>query len=316
VPATPEPNPQPSSGSSGPAPSARRFTEPLRELSCAALLGANAVFLLLGFTGLILVIDGWASGFGQRSVVHFGTFAGPLAIALPMVAVLLATHVSPMVPRARLLLMVAGVEYAVSAVFGAITFLGAFAFDLHSVRATLVGLLGRAVWLGLLLLAGIVLARLWLGLYPPVPKPPPAPYGTYGRPAGYGQPYPGQPTYQPGQAQPVVGQPSPGPLAQTVTDPSAGWPAVPAPPMPGPLPGMAGGPVPGPAPADPDLTTRLPIAPDTGGEATQVVPAPPPTEAPTEPPTEVVQLPAHGAEPPTDQLPRVHREPADPGQPA
>jgi hypothetical protein len=234
-----------------------------------------------------------------------------VAIGLPLLAAILATHVTPIVPRARLLLLAAAVEYGVSALFGAITFLGAFAYDLRSVRATLEGLLFRGVWLGVLLFAGIVLARLWLGLYPPVPRPRPSAPGLYGQPAGYGQPYPGQPTYQPGQAAPPAGHPAPGPMAATVTDASAGWPAVPAPPMPDRLPGMPGGPPPD---ADPDRTTRLPTPPESGGDATQVVPAPP--VAAGEPPTQVVPRPTDPTEAPTDQLPRVDREGAGPGQPA
>ena len=64
------------------------------------------------------------------------------------------------------------VELSVSALFGAITYLGAFAHDLSSVRATIEGLLGRSVWLGFLVIAGMLLARVWRGLYPPAkPRP-------------------------------------------------------------------------------------------------------------------------------------------------
>lgn len=144
----------------------RSYTEPVRELAAFALLGANAVFLLLGFTGLLFVLDGWASGFGSRSAAAFPVFVGPVSLSLPVIAVLLATHVAPMLRRHRLILVIACAEYAVSAVFGFATFLGAVAEDLPAVRATLEGLLWRGVWLGLLVVGVLVLARLYLGLMP------------------------------------------------------------------------------------------------------------------------------------------------------
>ena len=144
----------------------RQFTEPLRETVALALLAGNAVFLFLGFTGLVFVLDGWASGFGARSAATFPVFVGPLSLGLPMAAALLATHLTPMVARYRLILLAACIEYGVSAVFGLATFLGAFADDLPSARAALEGLLARAVWLGFLSLGAFVLARLYVGLVP------------------------------------------------------------------------------------------------------------------------------------------------------
>ena len=144
----------------------RTYTEPVRELAALALLVANAVFLLLGFTRLLFVLDGWASGFGARSAAAFPVFVGPVSLSLPIIAVLLATHVTPMLRRHRLILVIACAEYALSAVFGFATFLGAVAEDLPAIRATLEGLLWRGVWLGLLAVGVLVLARLYLGLMP------------------------------------------------------------------------------------------------------------------------------------------------------
>ena len=73
---------------------------------------------------------------------------------------------TPVVPRHRLILLAAGIEYGVSAFFGLATFLGAFADDLPAARATLEGLLCRAVWLAFLSLGALVLARLYVGLVP------------------------------------------------------------------------------------------------------------------------------------------------------
>lgn len=144
----------------------RTYTEPVRELAALALLVANALFLLLGFARLLFVLDGWASGFGSRSAAAFPVFVGPVSLSLPIIAVLLATHVAPMLRRHRLILVIACVEYAVSAVFGFATFLGAVAEDLPAIRATLEGLLWRGVWLGLLVVGVLLLARLYLGLMP------------------------------------------------------------------------------------------------------------------------------------------------------
>jgi hypothetical protein len=251
---------------------ARQITEPLREISALALLAVNAVLLLLGVVDLLAVIDGWASDFGLRSAAAFPRFVGPVALGLPIAALLIATHVAPMVARTRLVVLTVVAQYAVSAVFGAVTFLGAFAYDLRSARATLEGLLERGVWLGLLIVLGSVATRVWLGLFPP-PKPRPVSYPRVSEPV-YGMPYPGQPTYpqptyQPG-AQAVY---TPGTVAP-VSEGASGWPRVPPPPMPEPIV----------VEADHTMRLRLPAqessvepvtsAPDTGADATQIVPAP------------------------------------------
>jgi hypothetical protein len=276
--------------SGGNSPHARRFTEPLRELSVFALLAGNAVFLLIGVTRLFIVIDGWASRFGQRCDEVFPTFVGAFAVGVPIVAVLLATHVEPIVPRTRLVLVTALSEYAASGFFGVLTFLGAFAYDLRSPREVIEGVLTRGVWLAFLVLGGLVLYRIWRGLFPPPPPRRPV-YGGYA-PTTYGKPYPGQPMYP----QPVTPPAGPSPTGQTSPGPTpTGWPEVPPPPMPAPVtvepdpttrltplpaesdPTMSLTPLSGEPPAD--ATTQLPEQPqppetETGGDATQVVPAP------------------------------------------
>ena len=88
----------------------------MRQIAATALLAGNAVFLFLGVSDLLFVVGGWAGGFGARSEAVFGTFAGPVAIALPLLAMLLATHLSPVLPSSRTILLTALGEYAVSAV--------------------------------------------------------------------------------------------------------------------------------------------------------------------------------------------------------
>jgi hypothetical protein len=238
---------------------ARQFTEPLREVSALALLAGNGVFLFLGFTGLFLVLDRWASEFGLRCAQVFSTFVGPGSLGLPMVALLLATHVAPMVRRTRLVLIVVLSELAVSAVFGALTFLGAFANDLSSPRATIEGTLWRVVWLGFLVLACVLAARMWMGLYP-APKPRPAGHGGYPKPA-YGQPYPGQPLY-PHQA----------PTYPVAATPATGWPLVPPPPMPEPLVLQTAEPTVRMSPEMIETAGELTTKVSTSGELTQRVP--------------------------------------------
>jgi hypothetical protein len=187
----------------------------MRHLAAVALLAGNGVFLFLGISDLLFVVTGWAGQFGVRSAATFDSFAGPVAIALPLLAALLATHVAPVLPQARIILLAALVEYGVSALFGVITYLGAFAEGLFSVRATFDGLLARAVWLAFLTIAVTVVYRVHRAMFPPAPK---ANY-SFG-PTVYGRPYPGQPTYPrpttyaPGPAYPAdlpTGQTTPAP---------------------------------------------------------------------------------------------------------
>lgn len=255
------------------------MTESLRHVAAVALLAGNAVFLFLGVSTLLFVISDWVRMFGARSEAVFDIFAGPVAIALPLLAMLLATHVSPPLPQARLILLAALAEYGVSAFFGVITYLGAFAEGVFSVRSTFNGLLGRAVWLAFLTIAITAVYRVYRAMYPPAPA---AAY-RYG-PTVYGQPYPGQPTY-----------PAP-----------TGYPPPPPPPPP---PATA---PPGPAP---DATVRL-VDPasettrivDPASETTRIAPpAPAPSAQPPAPPapTPPAPAPAPPAEAETATLPTL-----------
>lgn len=248
---------------------ARQLTEPMRELCALALLAGNAVFLFLGLSRLFFVIDGWSSGFGQRCVAVFPTFVGIVSLSAPMAALLLATHIAPMVPRSKLVVLGVIIEYGVSALFGVISFLGAFGQGLNSVRATLEGTLERGVWLAFLVLACVIATRLQMRLYP---RQEPQRYAEPAYlPATYGQPYPGQPLYP--QSYPSQRRNGVAVAIAAPTDPfesamtsGSGWPAVPPPPMPSPL------------LIDPDPTTRIelpfPVTAELSLEETQIVRAP------------------------------------------
>ncbi|MBM7492587.1 hypothetical protein JOD64_003809 [Micromonospora luteifusca] len=206
----------PAEPASSDATQARQLTKPLRELAALALLGANAVFLFVGLLRLIAPNGSATDGAGSA----FGAFIGVEAVALPLLAVLLATHISPVVPKAKLITQVALGEYAVSALFGTLTMLiwtvGRLAEA--EVLDALLGLLSRFAWMVIFAVAAWVVYTVWRAHYY-VPRPKPQP-GVYGQPQpGWpqqqgGWPAPGQPGGQPAGGWPAPGQPGGYPPAQ------------------------------------------------------------------------------------------------------
>ncbi|MEW2430184.1 hypothetical protein AB0877_19435 [Micromonospora sp. NPDC047644] len=197
----------PAEPASADATQARQLTKPLRELAALALLGANAVFLFVGLLRLIAPND--YGSFTDRAGSAFYAFVGVEAVGLPLLAVLLATHISPVLPKAKLITQAALVEYAVSALFGTLTMLiwtvgrlaEAEVFD------ALLGVLTRFAWMVIFAVAAWVVYTIWRAhYYVPRAKP---------QPGVYGQPQPGWPQ-QPG------GWPAPG---QPGGQPQGGWPA-------------------------------------------------------------------------------------------
>jgi hypothetical protein len=210
--------------------SASQFTLPLRELAAVVLLGATALLLLVAVIELLFPGD-LRGGFTDRAAASFDNFIGLDRIAFPLLAVLLATHIRPAVGRARLITLVALVEFAVSAFFGVIfgLLIGFANTAGDSARNAFEALLVHVAYTAVLAIAAYAVFRIWQGVYH-VPKPanPPGTYGqpagygqqggygtTYGQPPGYGGGYgqPGQAPYgQPGQA--GYGQPAPGTYGQ------------------------------------------------------------------------------------------------------
>ncbi|MEH0973904.1 hypothetical protein V6U77_22515 [Micromonospora sp. CPCC 205546] len=184
---------------------ASQLTKPLRELAAFVLLGANAVFLFVGLIRLATPTE--YSTFGGRAGSAFFAFIGVEAVFLPLLAVLLATHVKPPVPKAKLITQVALGEYAVSALFGGLTFLVWTVDRLAEgeILDAFLGLLSRVAWLALFAVAAYVVFKVWRTLYH-VSKPKP-------QPGVYGQPQPGWPQQQggyPAPGQQVPGQQVPG----------------------------------------------------------------------------------------------------------
>ncbi|MFC0099524.1 hypothetical protein ACFFKH_18630 [Micromonospora marina] len=205
----------PAEPASGDAAQASQLIKPLRELAALVLLGANAVLLFVGLLRLLVPVD--YSTVTSRAGSTYFAFIGLEATVLPVLAVLIATVILPVVSKAKLITQVALVEYAVSAVFGALTFLIWLVGRLADgeVLDAFLGLLTRVAWLAIFGVAAFVVFKIWRTLYY-VPKPKPQP-GVYGQgqpgwPQQPGQGYPGPGGYpqQPGQGYPQAGSPSPG----------------------------------------------------------------------------------------------------------
>ncbi|WP_433316590.1 hypothetical protein [Micromonospora chersina] len=281
----------PAEPASGDTTQASQLTKPLRELAALVLLGANAVLLFVGLLRLLVPVDDYST-FSGRAGSTFFTFVGLESTVLPVLAVLLATHVRPVLPKAKLITQVALIEYAVSAAFGALTFLIWMVGRLADgeVLDAFLGLLTRVAWLAVFAIAAFVVFKIWRTLYyAPKPKP---------QPGVYGQAQPGWPQ-QPGPGQPG-GYPAPG-----------GYPQAGAPQQPG------GYPQPGPY-GPPQFNTAPPHAPQSS----------PPFGAPqSSPPFGAPQsgpayggaphpAPPFGQPPSADPTQAIPRQPADPGHPA
>jgi hypothetical protein len=194
---------------------ASQHTKPLRELAALVLLGATAVVLFVAV--LNLIPTGEFEGFTDRARDSFDNFVNLGTIGLPFLAVLLANHVQPVLGRAKLITMIALIEYAVMAFFGVIfgLFIGVVKIADDSVFNALKAFLGRTATLAVLAIAAYALVRVGRALYwVPKPKPQPGVYGApqYGQQPGYPQGYPQQPGYPQQQQQPgyppAYGQPT------------------------------------------------------------------------------------------------------------
>lgn len=325
-PAEPSPN--------APTP-ASQVTRPLRELAAIVLLGANAVFLFVGLIRLLTPQGAYSTVTGRAGSAFFA-FIGLEAVVLPVLAVLLATHLAPVVPRAKLITQVALVEYAVSAVLGGLTLLVWMVGRLAEAQIfdALTGMLTRAAWVALFGLAGYLVWSIWRRLYHvPRPKPEPGLYGTPqpGWAGGAGQPgeaagqpwYPGQPGHggsgqpgYPGQAGPgqsaasgggwsaggwSAGDPQGVPGAGQGTGSSAGWPSAGQAPS---TPESSASPHTWPPHGQPAVPPQSPpsASPQSEASAGSPQPAPPPFGQPASAdPTQAI--PRQSADP-TQALPR------------
>ena len=154
-----------------------------RTLAAWALVGYAG--LHLAFTFLVWVAPGSGSVSGGAAAAY-GEFTSLVIMAMPVLAVVLAAYVTPPVPGARLITIVALIEYAVSLLFGLLTFLiglGAV-FDgigdaEDGIRALQYLVMGFATF-ALIAVAAYVVLRAFTGLGGRLPvrrgtTPPPAP---------------------------------------------------------------------------------------------------------------------------------------------
>jgi hypothetical protein len=237
---TSQPQPAP-----GDARSASQYLRPLRDIAAYALVAATALMLFVAI--IRLIPSGVGQDFGTRAQDSFYSYVNVPTIFFPLGAVLLSLLVTPQHPNAKLVTVIAMVEYGVAAVFAVIfgILIGLINIGRFSVRTVFEELLVRAAWLAVFAVAAIATYQIWRHMfYTPKPKPQPGVYGQpqYGVPGthpgqpGYGQPgqpgygQPGQPGYgQPGQA--GYGQPQPpyGYPGQPAYPGQAAYPGQPAP---------------------------------------------------------------------------------------
>ncbi|MBB5111688.1 hypothetical protein AB0K27_29995 [Micromonospora echinospora] len=297
----------PAEPASGDAAQASQLIKPLRELAALVLLGANAVLLFVGLLRLLVPVDDYSTFSGRAGSTYF-SFIGLEATVLPLLAVLIATVILPVVPKAKLITQVALIEYAVSVVFGALTFLIWLVGRLADgqVLDGFLGLLTRAAWLAIFAVAAFVVFKIWRTLYY-VPKP-------KAQPGVYGQAQPGWPQ-QPGQP---GGYPGPGgyPQGGVPQQPGQGYPQAGSPPPGWPQPGQYGQPQ-----SAPPFNTAPPHAPQSGPPFADPQSAPQPG-SPFAGPQQTPQYgspqpaPPFGQPPSADPTQAIPRQSAEPGAPS
>jgi len=226
---TSQPQPGPGAGRTLGPHTLGHHLRPLRDLAAWALVGAPAVLLFVAI--IRLIPDG--DGFANRAQDSFYSFVNLPTTFFPLAAVVLALLVQPPHPKARLITLIAAVEYAVAAFFAVVfgILVGLIQIAGFSLRTAFEELLVRVAWLAVFALAGFAVYRIWRGMFH-VAKPVAQP-GLYGQPQ-YGVPgsYPGQPGYgpppgypgQPQPGQPQAGQPQPGQPQSGQAPPGAGQP--------------------------------------------------------------------------------------------
>src|SRR5207249_1042473 len=84
------------------------------------LLAGTAVLLLLAVDRLLGDISNFTVGFTNRANAAFDGFVGVLPLSLPIIAVLISTHIKPLASHSKLVTLFALIEYVVSGLFGLI----------------------------------------------------------------------------------------------------------------------------------------------------------------------------------------------------
>lgn len=175
---------------------AGQHTNPLRPIVAFTLLGVVGAQLLAVLLDWLLSSD--AGSFIERSALLLsGGLIDLITVGLPVLAVLIATHVAPMVKPAKPITLVALIQLGVVALLALIGLVtGAIErVDQLSPRIAVLFLLDAAVKFGLLGIAIFVVLRVFLGAFA---KPAATPaFGGYAQQQFTGQPYPQQAYGQP-----------------------------------------------------------------------------------------------------------------------
>lgn len=195
-------------------PNAAAFTKPYRQLVAFVLLAVPALYLVFAFADLFMTTEDWADRFTFRATASTtgiatvtDSFLSVWTALLPILAVLIATHLRPLVSQAKIITIIAAIEYAVAALFGFIALFAAFIGDLNGdnvfgaerkARFAIEGMLLRVAVLAVIVVALLLVFRVYVGLFQTAPSQ------QYGYPQQYGQQY-GQQQY-PQQAQAGYGQ--------------------------------------------------------------------------------------------------------------
>jgi hypothetical protein len=269
------------------------------------LVGANAALMFIALLRLLLVVTETNPDFLAAADLQFVSFVGLVSIFFPLAAVLLATHIKPPVPRAKLITLLAVIEYGFGGLMGLICLFLGFVNTIGKTGSGLVVdaftvLLGRLVMMIVFAFAAFVVFRVFQGAYV-VPKPKPAtPLAGYGQP-GYPGGYPG---YQQGYQQaPGYGQYQP--------------PGYQAPGYQYPSPGYQGGYAPPPSSAPPASAPPASAPPASGPPASGPYAPyyPPPTSVPPSPaaPSEALDDQRTTALPSAFSVPPSHTSPDDEG---
>ena len=127
-------------GSSVDAKLAIEQTRSLRLPAALTLLLVNLFWLLISIERFLIPREKIGEldvppGFTERARESFGDFAGLAPVLLPLIAVLLVTHIAPVVAEAKLLLVAALGEYALCALFAVVAFVAGFFAPGHSGRS-------------------------------------------------------------------------------------------------------------------------------------------------------------------------------------
>jgi hypothetical protein len=188
---------------------ASQYTKPYRLIGALVLLAINALILLVAAANLIPTGQG-SNQLTEAMYTEFGYAISAITIAVPLVAVLLASHLAPVLRQAKTFALIAVIEYGVTIVLGLVSMIGGLLWELNEVKtdqysylttpSVIIGLFGQVGQIALVGLAGFFALMVLLGLSREAAANRPA-AAAAGYPQGYGQQAYGQQQQYPGYGQ-------------------------------------------------------------------------------------------------------------------